>query len=168
MFLPRCCISLRGGWFLLLHTYLNILSIHLCSLLVSFRYHVLVLQSNRIALSTHVCATLAWVLFVILACFSCFFILLPRYPLLLILFFRSHGPSISMFLPSSLTNSKYSSLLSLFCSSKVFITLFTALAPPSISSFVPIMVVSSAKREIFILMDSASLLKFSHSFGPGS
>ena len=65
-----------------------------------------------------------------------------------------------MFSHSSDPNRNLSSLSSLFASSNIFIAFLADSTPPSISSLLPMTVVSSANRERLHLTSTASLLYF--------
>ena len=151
MFSLRACICLKGSPFLFLHTYRQHLSIHFCDLITCFFYHTLAWQSNSNALSTHACTILACHVLDNLVFFSCSFAFAHRPPALRNLIFTSsfvptHDPSTLILSLSSMQKSRHSSFWSLFLSSNLPITSFIAFTPPSISSFVPTIVVSSANN----------------------
>ena len=140
---------------------------------MSEAYHALTVTSNRSPLSTQASTTLACSFLVILVFFSRAFTFAHNTPALFFLCFRSsfgphHTPNILVSPDSSLPNSSFSSLLSLFVSSKVSITAFIAVTPSSSSSVSPMGVVSSANREREKTTVEASLLYLSTLSGFGN
>ena len=110
-------------------------------------------QSNSNALSTHACTILACHLLDNLVFFNCSFTLAHKPPALRKRIFTSsfmptHDPSTLILSLSSMQKSRHSSFWSLLLSSNLPITSFIAFTPPSISSFVPTIVV----RHLHILV----------------
>ena len=136
---------------------------------MSLWYHVLVVQSKSSLDSTNAWTTHGCVLFGKVECFSWFLTLNHSALSLLILFFRSVSApaqhhNIRIFFPSSVSKSSVSSFSPFFFSSNSAMMFLNFSTPVSISPFLPIIVVLSAKSDKEMYTSTGSLLYFSQFF----
>ena len=164
---------LRGASLLLLHTYLYARSIQLCIDLISLLCHDLVVASNSSPVSTHAWMIKACCRFDNLDFISFGFTLAQSFAardmrLRVSIFGSTQHPNILVSADWLSPNTSISSFDALFLSSNICMVSLMAAQPVSISSVVPKMVVSSAKRDIVRCVRVHSELNFPNWFGPGS
>ena len=164
---------LRGASLLLLHTYLYARSIQLCIDLISLLCHDLVVASNSSPVSTHAWMIKACCRFDNLDFISWGFTLAQSFAardmrLRVSIFGSTQHPNILVSADWLSPNTSISSFDALFLSSNICMVSLMAAQPVSISSVVPKMVVSSAKRDIVRYRSSSSLRPFSSSSSSSS